>query len=400
MNRTVCAILTVAIAFLQREALGFFVTFNQPLHHAIYAGHDPKLIVAGQIVAKEVKPLPPAVMGPDDVNFRFKVTTVILGQQTYKHQTLLIPATSFLWPTELLAFQEGVQCALVLRTDWGDKRDGYYLCSVVPVSSATLPTAKDGEEAKRILSAELLTELKAETSANRQRQLILQISPILLKAQSEALVPYLKSDDIWLRRASLAGLLAATRDTNYLSMAYRDIQQFIRTMAPAFITKEGERRPQSPPYPRLFAYYFFLEAGWGQDEDEAEATYLPLFRLLAHSSELPEWTRWEHGVLPLCRIGTRDDAVFLYQYCGDRSGKEKQELLRSPSNRQMIFVGISRILALGLLNWHESNFLSKEREEHRQISEALVREGIINAGQVHDHPVPTVQGDGKPAPQP
>ncbi|RPI21195.1 MAG: hypothetical protein EHM61_25370 [Acidobacteria bacterium] len=392
MNLILGTVFCAAVAVLGGEASAYETTGNQRLDRAIYSGHDPKLIVAGHIVGKDVRPRGPTVDGYplEYVSFRFKVTTVILGHQTYRGQTLVIPATSFEWPTELLAFQEGVPCALVLRTDWGDKRDGYYLDSVVPVSNETLSTAKDGEEAKRILAAELLVELKNETSASRQRHLILQVSPILQKAESEALVPFLKTEDIWLCRAALAGLIGATKQTNYLTMAHQDIEQFIKTTG---MINDPDGRQGNAPYPFLFSHYFFLEVGWSREEDEAAAAYLPLFRLTAHSIDIPEQVRWEHGVKPLCRLGAIEDARFLYEYCRDRGTKDKAEIFRFSSHRQDVIIGISRILGINLPNWMESDFLKQEREQHRQISAALIREGIISEGEVHSHPEQGTEGD-------
>lgn len=387
MIKALCTVFCAAITLLTGEASAYQMTGNQALNHAIYAEHDPQLIVAGQIVGTDVIPRPPALDSyPADVSFRFTVSTVILGQQTYKGQTLVIPATTFMWPTDLLAFQEGVRCALVLRTDWGDKRDGYYLCSVVPLSNATLRTAKDGEEAKGILEAELLVQLKNEKSVSRQRQLILQVSPILEKAESEALVPFLKSDDIWLRRAALAGLICATKEANYLTMAHQDIEQFIKTTNADSTINDPDGRRGHDPFHLLFSYYFFLSVGWSREEDAAAAAFLPLFRLVADSKELPERVRWEYGVRRLCRAGTREDAKFLYEYCHDREGKEKKEIFRSSSPRQEIIMAIARILHVRSPNWGEPDFLKKEQEHHRQISDALVKEGIINEGEVHIHP--------------
>jgi hypothetical protein len=43
--------------------------------------------------------------------------------------------------------------------------------------------------------------------------------------------------------------------------------------------------------------------------------------------------------------------------------------------------------------------LREEQEQHQQISNALVREGIINKGEVHHHSEQEAEGDvGNPAP--
>jgi len=302
-----------------------------------------------------------------------------------------------MWPEELLAFREGTRCALVLRTDWGEKRDGFYLCSVVPVSNTALRAAKDGEDAKSILAAEILLELKKETSAKRQRHLILQVAPILDREAAKALLPFLKSDDAWLRRAALAGLVWATKEADYLTMAREDIERFIKATGDATTVNDPEGRHgyALAPYPLLFSHYFFLEVGWSREEDAAASAYLPLFRLVAHSKGVPGWVRWQHGVKPLCRAGTREDAKFLYEYCQDRTSREKKDIFRSSFNRQAIIMAISRIFGLKLPNWAEPSFLAKEQEQHGQVSNALVKEGIITEGQVHSHPEQPTGGDAQ-----
>ena len=381
---------SVVVLFgLASQSPAYFMTGNTRLDRAIYAGHDPKLIVAGQIVKKDVETLPDQVFhtrGPASVSFRFEIAAVVLGEEKYDGQTLTIPATSFMWPSDLVSFQKGTDCVLVLHTEWGQNRDGYNLCSVVPVSTTALRTAEDGEEAKTILAEQILAVLKSERSANRQRHLIQQVSPILPKAASDVLVPFLKVANVWLRRAALAGLVHATKHPKYLRMAHQDIQQFIETTDASSTIDNLEHGRGYAPFPLLFSHYFFLSVGWSREDDAAAAAYLPLFRLVAQSKQIPEWTRWRNGVKPLCRAGTREDAKFLYDYCQDRKTKEKQEIFRLSSKRQEIIMGISRILDLGLPNWMQSDFLEKEQEQHRRITDALVKEGIINQRDAHSHP--------------
>jgi len=270
MKKTICALLCAGVALLGRDAFGYIMTTNQRLDRAIYAEHDPKLIVAGQIVGTDVKPRPSAMDGhPADVSFQFKVTSVILGKQSYKGQTLVIPATTFMWPSNLLAFKEGVQCALVLRTDWGDKRDGYYLFSVVPVSRLKLPAAKDGEDAKRILETEILAQLKGEKGHGRQRALLLQVAPILTKKNAPQVAPFVSSKDVWLKRAALAALIYATEGKEYIRKAAKDVQLFLTSTKTSDLI-EGK----FAAYPYFFDHYFFLEKrSWtfGSRWDEQEA---------------------------------------------------------------------------------------------------------------------------------
>ncbi len=259
------------LVVLSSQAWAYLMTGNQRLDHAIYPEHDPKLIVAGEIVGKSVAPdTNSALLQPAEVNFQFKVTAVILGEAKYKGLTLTLPATSFMWPDDLLPFKTGTRCILVLRTKWGEKRDGYYIYVVVPSSSNALPVAKDGEEAKRIIEKEILAELENERSFTRQRALLLQVAPILRKKHSSKVLPFLKSKNIWVMRAALGALIYATEEEKYIRKMAADVQRFFTT------TRSTDRiNEKYAPYPYFFDHYFFLEKRswtWGSrwNEDEAE----------------------------------------------------------------------------------------------------------------------------------
>ncbi|MBM4043196.1 MAG: hypothetical protein FJ290_32310 [Planctomycetes bacterium] len=97
MKKLLCTVLGAAVALLGREAPADLMALNQRLDRAIYAPHAPKLVVAGEIARKNVVQRPPAPEAyPADVSFRFKVASVVLGQEKYSGQTLAIPATAFI----------------------------------------------------------------------------------------------------------------------------------------------------------------------------------------------------------------------------------------------------------------------------------------------------------------
>ncbi len=266
MKKTIYAIVCAAVGLLEGEAFGYLMTANMRLDWAISGGHDSELIVAGQIVGKDVKPRPSGGEDyPADISLRFKVTTVILGQQLYKDQTLVIPVTSFMWPTELLACQEGARCACVLWTNkWGNKPDTYTLYAVVPVSNTALRTAKDGEESKRILEKEILAELTHEKRPERQEALLLQVTPILTKENAPTVVPFLTSKDVWVMRSALVAGIYATEDKEYIRKAAEDVQSFFTTTGPSDLIKD-----KYFAYPYFFDHYFFLDtrrSPWDDDE--------------------------------------------------------------------------------------------------------------------------------------
>ena len=235
------------------------------LDHAIYAKHDPKLIVAGEISQVEFDDH--RSLYPPDIRFRFLIHTVILGQQSYQSQTLSIPAPSFAWPTELLPFEQGTQCALVLDKAYGTKQESFYPLTVVPLTNTSLQTAGDGETAKRILAREILNQLVDDNNQERQCALLLQVAPILTKDSVASVIPYAKSNNIWLMRAALSALIYATEDPEYIRHAAMDIQNYFSTTSSGNDTNPTDRQ-------LFYKYYFFLEKRswtWGSRWDEKEA---------------------------------------------------------------------------------------------------------------------------------
>jgi len=231
---------------------------NQRLDRALCPGRDPKLVVAGEIVAKEVKRWEPPTFPGADVKLGFRADGVILGKQGYRGQVRSIPATFFMWPQDLVAFKEGVFCILVLRHEWRNEGVRLGLSAVVPARRRSFKSVRNAEEAKRVLAGEILAELKAERSEQRQHQLLLQVAPILVRAEAPAIAPFLKSENLWVRRAALAGLIWATEEQEYLRLAAQDVQTFFTTTK-RFDHIVGPDRGQKAAYHFLFKHYHFLD---------------------------------------------------------------------------------------------------------------------------------------------
>jgi hypothetical protein len=242
---------------------------NHRLDHSIHAEHDPKLIVSGRIITTEVKPRPAALDSyPADVSFQFKVTAVVLGGKNYEGRTIAIPATSFDWPESLVAFKPGVRCTLVLRPSRDEDDERYEIDAVVPANSDDLPTAEDGEGAKRILEMEILAELRKEERPERQRALLVQVAPILTKEHSSIVIPFVDSRDVWVMRAALAALIYATEAPEYIRTAAADAEHFFTTTKPDDLihNKYGA-------YSFFFEHYIFMDKmswKWGTRWSEIE----------------------------------------------------------------------------------------------------------------------------------
>jgi hypothetical protein len=181
-------------------------------------------------------------------------------------------------------------------------------------------------------------------------------------------------------------LVYITQAPKYLAMAHKDIDQFLKTKDLVSNFKGPDGKFGYGPYGVLFKHYFFVSGAWSREERKSLPAYLPLFRLVAQCKRMPEAYRWDHGVQPLCRAGTKEDAKFLYDYCRDRSSKPKRSLFEFYARRQAIIMGISRILGLDLSNWVESDFLKKEHAQHQSITQALIKAGVIKEADAHKHP--------------
>ena len=379
------SVLSLAVTLLLASpAAAFIRVSNQPLDRSLYPRYKDRAVIAGTITEVRVeRPEDAAPRGrpvidpvPDPSFIKFHVDTVILGDKALKDAAIEFRTDSFDWPAELVPQVKDGYCILVIRLPGRpEKLPSIY--SVVPARRHEYPSASGNEEAQRILSRELVEQIKQENSPQRQWHLLLQVGPILTAADAPAVVPLLDAKNIWLKRAAVGGLARATRDPKYVQMVITDVREFLKT------TKLGDEAEGLDPGARRSAYYlllnhyFFLRTGWSEEGNAESAAYAEAFRLFARSLDKNESAQWLYGIKPLCIAGTKDDLKLLYDYyCSDRLGPRRR-ILGNPSYRQALLMGISRILNLGLLNWQEKDFIEKEDEQHRQVREALLKLGVI-----------------------
>jgi hypothetical protein len=253
---------------------------NCRLDHALWPGHDPKLVVAGKIDP-----------GDEVGMIRFQVSGVILGEESYQGKTLKIPVNSFIWPKTLVPCRNGTACILVLRL-WDGR---YYLYTVVPGRDREYPRATDTKDARAVLAEELLVQLKAEKSVARQRALLLQLAPILAKDKAEAVEGFLKSADAWVRRSALAALVYATEAPTFLEAIAKDVQDYFAQTKGAERVEGLEPGVRTSPKTLLLQHYFFLERRtwtWGTrwDEEEAEK-HLRILKGMLGQKVIEEWVQ-------------------------------------------------------------------------------------------------------------
>jgi len=236
---------------------------NSPLHHALVADHDAEVVVAGKIVAVTSRR-----------EFQFHVRDVILGARTFLGRTLTI-RNGVLWPKSLVPYQAGECCILVLRVSEGRFWDEYGLRTVVAGRDREYAQAADELAARAILAEELVAQLQREKAPLRQRELLLQLAPILSQEASQAVEGLVASADPWVRRAALAALVYATEDPQTMKLAAQDIEAFLdQNRGKESTDGPGSMRQVTPPKSLLLNDYFFLnprswnEGAWNEAEVE------------------------------------------------------------------------------------------------------------------------------------
>ena len=251
---------------------------NQRLDHALYPKHPPKLVVAGEI--REIK-------GRlyEDRELSFAIEEVVLGDPALAHTSITVPTAAFDWPEDLVHHAVGSFCVLVLN--------GKMLEAVAPAAKGNCRFAADQIGALRILEEGIINVLRSETLANRQRAMLLQLAPILRRENVSSVTPFLKAEDMWVRRAALAALIYATEDGEYVRLAAADIKGFFDDES---ITGCWERQKRllikCEPAGRFIENYFFLESRswrWGSRWDDEEAgKHLRIWRAILSTGEITD----------------------------------------------------------------------------------------------------------------
>lgn len=251
---------------------------NERLDHALYPKHSPKLVIAGEIQAIKGRMY-------YDRELSFDVEEVILGDPALAHTSVTVPTAAFAWPEDLVRHAAGSYCILVL--------DGKRLAAVAPAARGHRRVATDQIGALRILEEGIINVLRAETSANRQRAMLLQLAPILRRENASSVTPFLKAEDLWVRRAALAALIYATEDDEYASLAAADIKGFFADESVTECWKRQKRLLEACEAAGKFTEnYFFLESrSWrrGSRWDEEEAgKHLRIWRSILSTGEIPD----------------------------------------------------------------------------------------------------------------
>ena len=288
--------LSIAVILIVCNRSTAFVMFPmRQLHRALDPSQEVPLVVAGEISQIKVKKPEPNVMALDNVTFRFEIDSVLLGPKSFQHQTLNIDATSYIWPESLVPLRERSFCIFVLDKR-GLERPIPLIMAIVPAQKRAYATEVGVLEVQQVLAEQILAQLRLEKSEQRQRDLLLQVAPILKKEQANAVEQFSRSKNPWVKRAALACLIYATVDRQYLKLAAQDVQNFVDESRNAeLIADIGPVKKNSPPRTLFNKHYFFLDKQtWtrGQRWSEEEADrHLRILRGLLQFGTITDETR-------------------------------------------------------------------------------------------------------------
>lgn len=248
---------------------------NQRLDHALYPKHSPKLVVAGEI--KKIKG-----RMYDDSELSFDIEEVILGAPALTHTRITVPTASFNWPEDLVPHAVGSFCILIL--------DNKSLVAVVPAAKGNYRVAANQVEALQTLEEVIINVLQSETSANRQKAILLQLAPILRRENVSSATPLLQAEDQWVRRAAVAALIYATEDYEYIRLAAADIKGFFADESVTKCLKQKQLALACEPAGKFMENYFFLERRswkWGSRWNEEEAAkHLKIWKAILSTGEI------------------------------------------------------------------------------------------------------------------
>jgi hypothetical protein len=196
---------------------------NHPIHHALYAKHADKSVVAA--VISEARGLEDEAGATFVGTLVVRVEGVVLDRHWHDRCTAELPVYHLLWPVDLVAPKAGEKLFLIVRSEYPEQGKEY-VYTVLPRREETPRRVATEAEAQRILAADLLAQVQAERSAKRLVALLNELAPILARGEAEAIAPLLRHPDAEVRRSALAATLYATEDDASALAIGRDLGSF------------------------------------------------------------------------------------------------------------------------------------------------------------------------------
>lgn len=363
------------------------------LDYYLSAKHPPEAIIVGEIVEINVDPQNTSgfFIGQAQNTFRIKIDQVLWGQQDLTAKTLKIKYPTFDNPLfdPAIPYRVGTVCILIMGYQ---QDDFYWLNAVLPALQKNFEKIPDLLSAKKFVTKTLLGALANAKSSQEQLQIVNMVAPLLTANESEALIPFVDSPDLSLRRAAVAGLLHATKDPKYLSIVLDDVDHFISTATQEihFIGSPVEED------------FFLID-----EDNKNNATLLPIFRLIAKCKN-PNMSEFLRGnfLLLLGIPDNTEDLPLIYSFYMDIRN-QKPELIkdRSADYHSFRLSSLKAMAAILRLPFDDTifynNIYTKPREKiYEEEMYKLIRAEIVKRGVLSQDALATAESRERPKPPP
>jgi len=279
-----------------------------------------KIIVKGQINQIDEPPF-------EMIAFRLEVTMVLKSDGGEIPQQLYFEAPFPLWPENLGAtYAKGQFIVLVLQRVDGKISIVNNLGAILPATNNKTTLEEDNSVTRKVFE-ELRAYLDQTMDEMAKGFVLVRLSQLGTKEDEKIFLPYMKSENKWLRRAALASLLRLSPTAEKINEAVDDFADHLSAVSQEHLFWE-----------------MYEDVRWsarcgscGMDKElVARATaYLPIYRVLIDKAP----SDYQHvyvAIEALKDVGTQEDIRRLYKYIDDKKAWIRHDVLE----------GIGRILGM------------------------------------------------------
>lgn len=266
------------------RAHAYLTYLNGRIDHALYDGHDPKLVVAGKItqIAKFNSDSSSFVFeGPEFKEISFAINTVIKGEEKFMNHTITVPISSFTWPNDLVELKQDAFCILILR-EYKNEEPHFQIEVVIPattnanwIAQPIFNNIQDNKVCIKFLESELLNVLKTKLKTPQIRETLLLLGPILQKENIGQIEKWIEYKNDWVIRVALADIVYASQNERHLKYLARNINTYFTTHKENALLGESDDFKNYAPYYVYYNYVFFLDPSqrnngskWDEKEEQ------------------------------------------------------------------------------------------------------------------------------------
>jgi len=321
-----------------------------------------KIIVKAQVTGIGDKP--PFEM----IAFEAKVMEVLKSDGELIGNKLFIEAAFPLWPKDLgITFAEKQVVLLVLKRVNGKLGVVNNRGAILPAINSKIHHGNCSSITRKVFD-ELRAFLPQARNKFAKGLVLVHLSQLASNKDEKIFLPYMKSKNIWVRRAALASLLRINPTPERIQAAVEDFSNHL----------------SEPSDDRLFwEMYTDVQwaarcGSWGMEKNMTSRAkaYLPIYRVLI--DEVPsDYQRVHVAVSGLKNVGTRKDIKRLYSYLDHKKAWIRHD----------VFEGLGRILGMKIkrpliLGYQTPENLSPkvkawENKTRSSIEKALANEGLL-----------------------